>query len=114
MLMINTRNNKLAAARVDFASRGMLLGTCLGAAIQLQCHELGITTSGLDDDDNDDNEFGGLDGNGEGGGDLDLDDDDNEDDGAPGPVDGPPVFSEVVLVRKRGAKVSIPRTGNSF
>ena len=30
MLIINTRNDKLAAARVDFASRGMLRGTCLG------------------------------------------------------------------------------------
>ena len=35
MLIINTCNNKLAAMRVDFASRGMLSGMCLGKAIRL-------------------------------------------------------------------------------
>jgi len=60
MLTINTRNNKLAAARVDFTSRGMLEGTCLGEALQLWCRELGV------DGDNDNNkEFGGPDGNGD-------------------------------------------------
>ena len=37
MLAINTRNDKLAAARIDFSSCGMLNGTCLGEALkQLQ------------------------------------------------------------------------------
>jgi len=33
MLTINSRNDKLAAARVDFRSRGMLEGTCLSEAL---------------------------------------------------------------------------------
>jgi len=114
MLTINTRNDKLAAARVDFASRGMLQGTCLGTAIQLRCLELELGASGLCNDDEDDDEFGGPDGNGEGGEDLDLDNDNNEDDGAPGPVDGPPVFSEVILAQKRGTILSITPTENTF
>ena len=32
MLLTNQRLDKLAAARVDFADRGMLQGTCLSAA----------------------------------------------------------------------------------
>jgi len=95
MLTINTRNDKLAAVRADFSSRGMLKGTCLGEALRLWHHEHGIDVR------DDENEFGGPDGNGEDGCDLDLDGD-NEGDGPPGPVDGPPVFSEVVLVSKRG------------
>jgi len=114
MLTINTRNDKLAAAQVDFASRGMLQGTCLGMAIQSWRRELEIDTSDLDDNNDNDHEFCGPDGNGEGGGDLDLNNDNNKDDGAPGPVDGPPVFSEVVLAQKQGAKVSIAPAANSF
>ena len=33
MLLTNQRNEKLAAARADFAARGMLSGTCLSAAL---------------------------------------------------------------------------------
>ena len=44
MLVINTRNDKLAAARVDFSSRGMLQGTCLGEALRLWRHDLGSDT----------------------------------------------------------------------
>lgn len=109
MLTINTRNDKLAAARVDFSSRGMLQGTCLGEVIRLRRQELGIDITDLDyDDNNDDDELGGPDGNGEDGGDLDLDneDDDDGDNGAPGPVNGPTVFSEVILAQKRGAEPS--------
>jgi hypothetical protein len=97
MLTINTRNDKLAAARIDFSSRGMLQGTCLGQALQLWHRNLG-----LDSSDDDEDELGGPDGNGEDGSDLDLDDSDDEDDGSPGPVDGPPVFSEVALAQKSG------------
>ena len=112
MLTINTRNDKLAAARVDFISRGMLGGTCLGEALQLWHRERGVDGGGDDDDDDDDDEFGGPDGNGETGGDLDLDHDDDEDDG-PGPVDGPSVFSEVALAHKKGIELRITfRTKN--
>ena len=85
----------------------MLRGTCLGEALQaLQC-DLGPEVGDLDDDD----ELTGPDGNGEDGCDLDLDldgDNDNSgDDGSPGPVDGPSVFSEVVLAHKRGICFSL-------
>jgi len=107
MLTINTRTDKLAAARVDFLSRGMLQGTCLGEALELWNRNLG--SDGSDDDDNGNNDgdggYGGPDGNGEGGSDLDIDHDNNEDDGSPGPVDGPPIFSEVVLARTKGIKL---------
>lgn len=99
MLTINTRNDKLAAARADFSSRGMLRGTCLGDALRMLRDNIGIeSVSNSDDED----EFSGPDGNGEGGSDLDLDAIGNEDDGSPGPVDGPPIFSEVILAQKKG------------
>lgn len=41
MLLTNQRLDKLAAARVDFQTRGMLQGTCLSAAL----HELGTQTN---------------------------------------------------------------------
>ena len=105
MLTINTRNDKLAAARVDFSSRGMLRGTCLGEVLQLWNNVSNNVNDNDNDNDNDNEEYNGPDGNGEGGSDLDIDDnngDDNNGDGAPGPVDGPPVLSEVVLAQKRG------------
>jgi len=108
MLTINTRNDKLAAARVDFSSRSMLQGTCLGEALKLWSHDLGSDVSDDDDDSND--EYGGPDGNGEGGSDLDIDHNDNGDNGSPGPVDGPPIFSEVVLAQKRGIRLLLMHT----
>ena len=115
MLTINTRNDKLAAARVDFLSRGMLQGTCLGEALELWSHDLGSDGSDDDDDDGNNNGNGGYsgpDGNGEGGTDLDIDidHDDDEDDGSPGPVNGPPIFSEVVLARKKGINLLLTYT----
>ena len=109
MLTINTRNDKLTAARVDFESRGMLLGTCLGEALQLWHQDLnsipgsdnGSGNCG-DDDGGGSNEYSGPDGNGEGGNDLDMDQDQDNDNGAPGPVDGPSILSEVVLALKKG------------
>lgn len=100
MLTINTRNDKLAAARADFSSRGMLQGTCLGETLKLLCRDSEMNDN---DDDNDDcnDEFAGPDGNGESGDDLDIDRE-NDDDGSPGPVDGPSVLSEVVLALKKG------------
>ena len=98
MLIINTRNDKLAAARVDFTSRGMLHGTCLGEALRLW-HQ-GLEASDSSEDVEDDSS--GPDGNGEDGCDLDLNGEVNEDDVPPGPVDGPPIFSEVTLALRRG------------
>jgi len=105
MLTINTRNDKLAAAHVDFLTHGMLQGTCLGEALQLWHRDFNSNTS--DDNGGEDNEHGGPDGNGETGCDLDVDHNDNEDDGAPDPVDGPLILSEVVLAQKRGIPLSI-------
>lgn len=104
MLTINTRNDKLSAARADFTSRGMLRGTCLGEALQ----ELGRNLSPNISDSDDEDEFSGPDGNGEDGSDLDTEHEEGEDDGAPGPVDGPPVFSEVVLAHKKGMRLRLP------
>lgn len=107
MLVVNTRIDKLAAARADFTSRGMLHGSCLGEALQALQRELSIeSVSDSDDED----ELGGPDGNGETGGDLDLNDNNNDDNdnGSPGPVDGPPVLSEVALAQKRGKDI-LPR-----
>lgn len=98
MLTINTRSDKLAAARADFLSRGMLRGTCLGDAIRLRRAEVNPEDVG---DSDDEDEFSGLDGNGESGCDLDLDQPE-EDIGSPGPVDGPPIFSEVALAHRKG------------
>jgi hypothetical protein len=100
MLVINTRNDQLAAARTDFSSRVMLHGTCLGEAILLwKGSEAGRgDAGGIDDEDS----TSGPDGNGDNGRDLDLDFDNEEDDGSPGPVDGPPIFSEVSLAQKKG------------
>lgn len=96
MLTINTRNDKLAAARADFSSRGMLQGTCLGEALKLSYHNPDNRNNNHND------EFSGPDGNGESGNDLDVGDSDNEDDGSPGPVDGLSILSEVVLAQKKG------------
>ena len=99
MLVINTRNDKLAAARVNFTSRGMLHGTCLGEVLQLWHHDR-VTVAGDPQDDED--EYGGLDGNGQRGRDLDLDGEEDEDDIPPGPVDGLSILSEVTLALKKG------------
>lgn len=107
MLTINTCNNKLAAARADFLSRGMLKGTCLGEALQSWYCGHGIDIEDSDEGDHKD-EFSGPDSNGEGSSDLDLDCDNNEDSGSPGPVDGPPTLSEVVLELKRGNPFPLP------
>lgn len=102
MLTINTRGDKLAAARADFSSRGMLQGTCLGEALQLLRSDL--DTGASEDDEDEPDEFSGPDGNGEHGADLDLDHGGDDDNGSPGPVDGPSVFSEVTLAQKKGNK----------
>jgi len=91
MLTINTRNDKLAAAWIDFLSRGMLNGTCLSEMLH-------AISDDLDDNGPDEDTMSNSDGDG-----SDLDTDDNESDNAKdGPIDGPPILSEVTLVLKKG------------
>ena len=98
VLTINTRNNKLAAAHVDFSTRGMLNGTCLGEAIKKHFALEGTTGSDNVEDDQDED--------GDDGQDLDADEDNET-----GPVDGPTILSDVYLARKRGkAFFSAPTT----
>ena len=104
MLIINTQNNKLAAARANFTSQGTLHGTCLGEAIQ-ELHRK-LSADGSSDLSNED-KTNGPDGNGKPGGDLDLEHN-NEDNGAPGPVDGPAIFSKVILAHKKGIHLALP------
>ena len=92
MLTINTWNDKLAAARIDFLSRGMLNGTCLSEALkklQNTLKDIGDSNSDIADD----SDYSSEDG-------QDLDADEDED--RTGPVDGPPALSEVILAQKRG------------
>jgi len=92
MLTINTWNDKLAAARIDFLSRGMLNGTCLSEALkklQNTLEDIGDSNSDIADD----SDYSSEDG-------QDLDADEDED--RTGPVDGPPALSEVILAQKRG------------
>ena len=96
MLTINTCNDKLAAARVDFTSRGMLHGTCLGEA--LWHHNRNTAAS---DSQNNEDKTSSPDGNGQGGCNLDLNNEDNKD-SSPGSLDGPPVLSKVTLALKKG------------
>ena len=99
MLTINTRNDKLAAARIDFSSRGMLDGTCLSEALEnLQ------NTS----EDEDTSSEGSSDGGSDDGQDLDAD----EDEDRTGPVDGPPTLSDVTLARKGGKSCLFLRVPN--
>lgn len=95
MLSINTRNDKLTAARTDFSSRGMLNGTCLGEVLER------LQNMSEDADHSDDEEMdGGLDCDCDEGWDLDADEDGDED--GTGPVDGSSTLSEVALARKPG------------
>ena len=107
MLTINTRNDKLAAARADFESRNMLQGTCLGEALKLWHDNPDNDTSDNDTSDDNEDQSNDPDGNGEDGNDLDIDDDEDEDNGSPGPADGPPILSEVVLAQRKGIERSI-------
>lgn len=86
MLTINTRNDKLAAARINFSSRSMLNGTCLGETLEKFF------------DDGNSNMADDSDHNSEDGEDLGAD----EDDDRTGPADGPPTLSDVTLAQKRG------------
>ena len=92
MLVINTRNDKLAAARVDFSDRKMLHGTCLSEALwKLRNDHTGDDLEDDDDDDDDNDDDNGQD--------LSADGDDD----LTGPVDDElPVSSKVSLARKPG------------
>ena len=93
MLTTNTWNDKLAAARVDFLSRGMLDGTCLSETLRALAasEDDADETTPRSDEDSD-------------GMDLDADDNgiDNREDDTCGPVDGPPILGEVMLAVKKG------------
>ena len=105
MLIVNTRNDKLAAARIDCTSWGMLRGMCLGEALQLQ-RQLG---------DDDDESTSNLNCHRElNGHNLDLDDDSNDGNNSnnnnnnpPCLVDDPPVFSKATLALRRGLVYSL-------
>ena len=94
MLTINTRNDKLAAARNDFSSRGMLSGTCLSEALK-----------SLQDSPGDIN-----DGNSDVGNHSDCDGDDSQDldvnEDRSDSVADLPGMSEVTLARKPGEWIS--------
>ena len=89
MLTINTRNDKLAAAQIDFSSRGMLNGTCLSEALEK------LQDASDDDSNSEDDSIYGSD-NGQ---DLDANEDE---DLRTGPVDSPPSLSNVTLAQKLG------------
>jgi len=94
MLTINARNDKLAAARIDFSSHGMLEGTCLSEILKRVQNTPQDIDNGCDSDSSLD-----IDSNGsEGGQDLDADEDEDQ----TGPADGPAALSDVVLAQKRG------------
>ena len=101
MLTINTRNDKLTAARADFSSRGMLDGSCLSEVLEK-------FQDTPDDDDNDDNGNVEDDPNDSSDDGQDLDADEDED--GTGPVDGPPTLSDVTLAQKRGKSLSLFHT----
>ena len=92
MLTINTRNDKLAAARNDFSSHGMLSGTCLGEALK----SLRDPPRDIDDGNSDVGNNSYCDS------DDGQDPDVNEDGDGSGPVAGPPGMSEVTLALKQG------------
>ena len=92
MLTINTRNDKLAAARNDFSSRGMLDGTCFGKALKNLQNSLRNPNNGDGYEDNH------SDCDSDDGQNLDADEDEDE----TGPVAGPPGLSQVALALKRG------------
>ena len=59
MLTTNQRLDKLAAARVDFAARGMLVGTCLSEALVALLRDFaGSDSESSDDEDLDNDEDG--------------------------------------------------------
>lgn len=99
MLTINSRNDKLAAARVDFSSRGMLNGTCLSEALEKLRNLPEEDTISSDGDTEDDLDDDGV----ERGRDLDADEEEEE---PTGPVEGPAALSEVTLAHKRGKSAS--------
>ena len=99
MLTINTRNNKLAAARANFTSQGMLHGTSLGEALRSRHHDPGVAAGGSLNNEDDPN---GLRGGGDEVRDLDLDNGNNEENVPPDLVERPPIFSEVILALKKG------------
>ena len=88
MLVTNMRNDKLAAARVDFLSCGMLDGTCLGEVLRTLQDATG-------EDATSDSDADGV---------PDVGNNGNEDTSC-GPVDGLPILGEVTLCSKKGVSI---------
>jgi hypothetical protein len=105
MLITNTRNDKLSAARIDFSSRGMLESTCLGEALE----RLWNTPENIDDSNENDDDI--SDSDSDEGQDLNVDEDEEE---PAGLVDRAPISSEVALAQKRGNKNSLSCISNHF
>ena len=98
ILKINERLDKLAAAKADFASRGMLAGSPLAAAILSALGDNGGGGGGGNDGNGNGNGNGN---NGNGDSDSDSDIDNNGNDEA-GPVESEPLMNEVRLACEKG------------
>lgn len=119
MLVINERNDKLAAADLDFRSRGMLIGSCLEGTLKGLAEGVGDESDSDEDrSDSDEGEDSNLrledfDAAPEMGTSRNIDEGPGEDtqmgtsggegDGAEcGPVDGDTLYNEVFLACKKG------------
>ena len=91
MLVTNTQNNKLAATQINFLSRSMLTGTCLGKALEGVCDvpdgHVSDSEAGAASGDDNREEQGSNTSEGESG---------------TGPVDESFVLSKVILALKKG------------
>lgn len=118
MLVINERNDKLAGARLDFKSRGMLNGSCLDGALDELAAEAGYDPNDpyqLDSDkDHEDEEMDSVNPDEGPGRDVearidgpgfpqeDPIDDDHTEANECGPVEGNILYNEVFLAQKKG------------
>jgi len=95
MLRVNERLDKIAAARTDFAARGMLAGSCLIQAIK---DAFSNTTHGSDDpmdEDTSDEETSES-------SEEEVEHHEDEEDDACGPIGPGPLMNEVRLVARKG------------
>ena len=114
ILKVNQRLNKLAAARVDFANRGMLANPILVASTPNMASDNSDnnSNSSSNSNNNSNNNSNGDSGDGDGDG-SDSDDGDRDregnsnDDDHVGPVGSGPLMNEVRLTRRKGKFYSI-------
>ena len=100
MLQTNERLDKLAAARADFAGRGMLQGTCLSEALQRLLDQLANADEG-DEDAGEGGQDGQADGEVEGAEGLDAEEGGEGEEGD-GAVDGPRIEAFTALAQRPG------------